>query len=82
MNIRCNYCRQSFNLGQEYVTQLVREADEAKQKNAVVDCIHCRKRIKVSVKLMRRFAAPIEESAPVEEAASVEEAAPVEETAV
>jgi DNA-directed RNA polymerase subunit RPC12/RpoP len=62
MNIRCNYCRQSFNLGQEYVTQLVREADEAKQKNAVVDCMNCRKRIKVSVKQMRRFAAPEEQA--------------------
>jgi 5-methylcytosine-specific restriction endonuclease McrA len=55
MNVRCTYCRQSFNLNQEYIVQLVHTADEAKQKNAVLDCINCRKKIKISVQQMRRY---------------------------
>jgi len=55
MNVRCTYCHQSFNLSPEYIVELVGKADEARQKNAVLDCIHCRKKIKVSAQLMRRY---------------------------
>lgn len=55
MNVRCQFCRASFNLGREIVAQAVAEADEKKQKHYGVECIKCRKVIKVSVKHMRRF---------------------------
>lgn len=55
MNVRCPFCRISFNLSREFVTQAVTEADEKRQKHHVVECIKCRKAIKVSVKQMRRF---------------------------
>lgn len=55
MNVRCPFCRTSFNLSRDVVAQAVAEADEKKQKHYVVECIKCRKAIKVSVKQMRRF---------------------------
>lgn len=55
MNVRCPFCRTSFNLSREAVAQAVAEADEKRQKHHVVECIKCRKAIKVSVKQMRRF---------------------------
>lgn len=55
MNVRCPFCRTSFNLSRDVVVQAVAEADEKKQKHYVVECIKCRKVIKVSVKQMRRF---------------------------
>lgn len=55
MNVRCPFCRTSFNLGRDFVVQAVAEADEKKQKHFGVECIKCRKVIKVSVKQMRRF---------------------------
>lgn len=56
MNVRCPFCRTSFNLSRDVVAQAVAEADEKKQKHYVVECMKCRKAIKVSVKQMRRFA--------------------------
>ena len=55
MNVRCPYCRTSFNLSRELVVQAVAEAQEKKQKHYGVECIKCRKLIKVSVKQMQRF---------------------------
>ena len=55
MNVRCPFCSTSFNLSRDVVAQAVAEADEKRQKHYVVECIKCRKTIKVSVKLMRRF---------------------------
>lgn len=55
MNIRCPYCRASFNLGRDVVIQAVAEATEKKQKHYGVECIKCRKLIKVSVKQMQRY---------------------------
>ena len=55
MNVRCPFRRTSFNLSREFVIQAVAEADEKKQKYHGVECIKCRKVIKVSVKQMRRF---------------------------
>jgi uncharacterized protein with PIN domain len=65
MNVRCPFCRTSFNLSREFVAQAVVEADEKKQKHVGVECIKCRKVIKVSVKQMRRFVPrEVEEAAP------------------
>ena len=55
MNIRCNYCRQSFNLGKDYLVDAVAKATESRQKYHTLECINCRKMIKVPLKQMKRF---------------------------
>lgn len=55
MNVRCQYCRQSFNLSRDFIAQAVAEAAEKKQKYHGVECINCRKLIKVPVAQMKRF---------------------------
>ncbi len=55
MNIRCTYCSQSFNLGRDYVIEAYKDASDKKQKYHQVECINCRKQIKVSLKLMKRY---------------------------
>jgi hypothetical protein len=55
MHIRCSYCRHSFNLSRDYMAQAVAEADENRKKYASVECIKCRKQIKVPVSQMRRY---------------------------
>lgn len=61
MNIRCPFCRTSFNLSRDVVGRAVLEATEKRQKHYGVECIKCRKIIKVSVSQLKRFAPrPIE----------------------
>jgi hypothetical protein len=55
MNVHCQFCRNSFNLGRDYIAEAVKEADEKRQKYHAVECPKCRKTIKVSVKQMRRY---------------------------
>ncbi len=55
MNVHCQYCRHSFNLGRDFIGQAVAEADEKKQKYCAVECPKCRKRNKVGIKQMRRY---------------------------
>ena len=55
MNVRCNYCRQSFNLGRDYLVDAVAKATAKGHKYYAVECINCRKTIKVSVPQMARF---------------------------
>lgn len=64
MNVRCNYCRQSFNLSRDYLVDALVKAEEKQQKYHTVECINCRKVIKVSVPQMKRFApsVPAEDS--------------------
>jgi hypothetical protein len=62
MHIRCSYCRHSFNLSRDYISQAVSEADENKQKYSSVECINCRKQIKVPVSQMRRYVPTTEKS--------------------
>lgn len=59
MHIRCSYCNQSFNLSREYVVEALSEAEEKGQKYHGVECINCRKLIKVPLKQMRRYAGPL-----------------------
>ena len=68
MPVRCNYCHQTFNLSPDYIAQVLPKALEKKYKYHVVDCINCRKQIKVPVDQMERFAAP----APAEEEVATE----------
>ena len=63
MNIRCNYCRQSFNLSRDYLEAALVKATEKNQKYHTVECINCRKVIKVSVAQMKRYAPETEPSA-------------------
>lgn len=56
MHIRCSYCRHSFNLSREYIAQAIAEADEDKLKYHSVECMNCRKQIKVPISQMRRYA--------------------------
>lgn len=55
MHIRCNYCRHSFNLSREYMVQAVAESNAKKQKYHAVECINCRKQIKVPLTQMKRY---------------------------
>ena len=60
MHVRCSYCNQSFTLSREYVAQAVAEAEEKGQKYQTVECINCRKLIKVPLVQMRRSLPPEE----------------------
>ncbi len=62
MNVRCNYCRQSFNLSREYMAQAVAEAGEKRQKYHAVECFNCRKLVKVPLMQMKRALPPEEET--------------------
>lgn len=55
MNVRCNFCGHSFNLSQEFMGTAAAEAQANKQKSVVVECINCRKQVKVPVRQMQRF---------------------------
>lgn len=60
MHIRCSYCRHSFNLSRDYLSQAVAEAAEKKRKYAPVECLNCRKLIKVPVSQMKRYVPVVE----------------------
>ncbi len=53
MNVRCSYCNQSFNLNRDFVVQAIAEAEDKGQKYYGVECINCRKLIKVPLDQMR-----------------------------
>ncbi|HCB49340.1 MAG TPA: hypothetical protein DEP47_07430 [Chloroflexi bacterium] len=55
MHVRCTYCRQSNNLSRDFMVQAVAEAQEQKLKYFKVECINCRKLIKVPVSQMKRY---------------------------
>ncbi len=55
MNVRCSYCRHTFNLSRDYMAQAVAEAMEKKQKYHSLECLNCRKQIKVPVAQMKRY---------------------------
>lgn len=55
MHIRCSYCRHSFNLSRDYLIQAVEESVAKRQKYHSVECMNCRKQIKVPINQMRRF---------------------------
>ncbi|GJM41213.1 MAG: hypothetical protein DHS20C20_14950 [Ardenticatenaceae bacterium] len=56
MNVRCNYCRQSFNLSRDYIANALANSADKKQKYETVECINCRKMIKVPFAQMKRYA--------------------------
>lgn len=70
MHIRCSYCNQSFNLSREFVVEALSETQEKGQKYYGVECINCRKLIKVPVKQLQHFAGPLADESDEAEAAS------------
>jgi hypothetical protein len=56
MQVRCQRCGWSFNLGRDWVAAAVEEAAEKGLKYQQVECGKCRHGIKVPVKQLRRFA--------------------------
>lgn len=66
MNVRCPYCQHANNLPRPYMEQALVEAAEKKQKTHNVECINCRKTIKVPIKQIRRF---VPKTPPAESAA-------------
>ncbi len=66
MHVRCTFCRHSFNLSQDYVADAVTKAAEKRQKYHAVECINCRKKIKIPIKQMKRYA-PRKKEQPAEE---------------
>lgn len=56
MHIRCSYCRHSFNLSRDYLVQALEAVEKKNQKYHGVECINCRKIIKVPVSQMRPYA--------------------------
>jgi len=55
MHVRCSYCRHSFNLSKDYMTQAVSDAAERRQKYHGAECPNCRKLIKFPIKQMKRY---------------------------
>jgi uncharacterized protein with PIN domain len=53
MHVRCTYCNQSFNLSRDYVVEMIERAEAKGYKYHQVECINCRKQIKVPVEQMR-----------------------------
>lgn len=60
MNVRCNFCRQSFNLSRDFIAQAVAEAEEKGQKYYGVECFNCRKLVKVPLVQLKRALPPPE----------------------
>ncbi len=63
MHVRCSYCNHSFNLSREFVTEALQEAEARDQKYYAVECIKCRKKIRVPLDQMRHFVGPLSEEA-------------------
>ena len=55
MHVRCSYCRHTFNLSRDYIAQAVEEASEKHQKYHSLECINCRKQIKVPISQMKHY---------------------------
>lgn len=55
MHVRCTFCRNSFNLTRDYLVDAAAKAADKRQKYHVVECINCRKMIKVPIKQMKRY---------------------------
>jgi hypothetical protein len=60
MNVRCNYCGHSFNLSPEYITEALQRAQKKGYKYHTVECVNCRKQVKVAVAQMQHFLQPPE----------------------
>jgi hypothetical protein len=73
MDVRCPSCGATFTISREYLAQAVAKADKKKHKYHAVDCIRCRKQVKLPLNDMRRYAAPPEDDVEAETAVKVEE---------
>lgn len=73
MHVRCSYCSHSFNLSRDYIAAALPEALAQKHKTHLMECPNCRKRIKIPLAQMKRFAPAPAESAPEAEPTPAEE---------
>lgn len=70
MHVRCTYCRHTFNITREYMALALAKANEKGQKYHSLECINCRKQIKVPVAQMKRYVPePAEEESEAEQSA-------------
>ncbi len=60
MHVRCSYCRHTFNLSREFMAQAVAETEEKRMKYYAIECINCRKQIKVPLSQMKRYVPEVE----------------------
>lgn len=58
MDVRCPSCGATFTISKDYLAQAIVKAEKKKHKYHAVDCIRCRKQVKLPINDMRRFAAP------------------------
>ena len=66
MNVRCPNCRANFTISTEYLTAAYEKSAKKKHKYHAVECIRCRKQVKLPLKDMAKFL-PEEESGESEE---------------
>lgn len=55
MNVRCPNCRANFTISTEYLTAAYEKSTKKKHKYHAVDCIRCRKQVKLPLKEMAKF---------------------------
>lgn len=58
MQVRCQRCGWSLNLGRDWMAAALEEATEKKLKYYQIECGKCRHNIKVPMRQIRRFAPP------------------------
>lgn len=56
MDVRCPNCRATFTISGEYLTMALAKAEAKKHKYHAVECIRCRRQVKLPLKDMRRYA--------------------------
>ena len=54
MHVRCSYCSHTFNLSREYLAEAIARSEKKGHKYHALECINCRKQIKVPVEQMRQ----------------------------
>ena len=54
MQVRCQRCGWMLTLGREAIALALAEAQQAHEQYHMVDCLHCRRAIKVQVSELRR----------------------------
>ncbi|MBN1935577.1 MAG: hypothetical protein JW934_12995 [Anaerolineae bacterium] len=54
LNVKCFYCGKSFVISPEVVTAWMEEHKEEKPRHYTVQCVFCRKAIKVPIKQIER----------------------------
>lgn len=73
MHIRCSYCSQTFNLSRDYMVPAIEKAERKGHKYHAVECINCRKQVKVPLaQMIQQLPAAPDEAETVEEEQAAE----------